>query len=94
MVKMFVMSHSTGKQSSRCQIAVANISYSLRARIGVVPQDPMLFNDSIMNNIRYARMSATDQEVYEACRAAAVHDKIMSFPDGEFIIAYVPQVVR
>lgn len=42
----------------------------------------MLFNDSIMNNIRYARVSATDKEVYEACQAAAVHDKIMSFPDG------------
>jgi ABC-type transport system involved in Fe-S cluster assembly fused permease/ATPase subunit len=56
---------------------------SLREKIGVVPQDPMLFNDSIMNNIRYARLSATDAEVYEACKAAAVHDKIMSFPDGK-----------
>jgi ABC-type multidrug transport system fused ATPase/permease subunit len=56
---------------------------SLREKIGVVPQDPMLFNDSIMNNIRYARISASDKEVYEACQAAAVHDKIMSFPDGE-----------
>ncbi|KAG0649532.1 Adenosinetriphosphatase [Hyphodiscus hymeniophilus] len=55
---------------------------SLRDKIGVVPQDPMLFNDSIMNNVRYARPSATDLEVYEACKAAAVHDKIMSFPDG------------
>lgn len=43
----------------------------------------MLFNDTIMNNIRYARISATDKEVYEACKAAAVHDKIMSFPDGK-----------
>lgn len=42
----------------------------------------MLFNDSIMNNVRYARVTATDKEVYEACKAAAVHDKIMSFPDG------------
>jgi ABC-type transport system involved in Fe-S cluster assembly fused permease/ATPase subunit len=56
---------------------------SLRENIGVVPQDPMLFNDSIMNNIRYARLSASDKEVYEACKAAAVHDKIVSFPDGE-----------
>lgn len=59
---------------------------SLREKIGVVPQDPMLFNDSIMNNIRYARLSASDAEVYEACQAAAVHDKIMSFPDGKFPI--------
>lgn len=57
---------------------------SLRENIGVVPQDPMLFNDSIMNNIRYARLSASDKEVYEACKAAAVHEKIMSFPDGEW----------
>ena len=55
---------------------------SLRSKIGVVPQDPMLFNDSIMNNIRYARLAATDEEVFEACKAAAVHDKIMTFPDG------------
>ncbi|XMA10963.1 hypothetical protein WAI453_003754 [Rhynchosporium graminicola] len=55
---------------------------SLRERIGVVPQEPMLFNDSIMNNIRYARLSASDKEVHEACRAAAIHDKIESFPDG------------
>lgn len=59
---------------------------SLREKIGVVPQDPMLFNDSIMNNIRYARLSASDAEVYGACKAAAVHEKIMSFPDGKFPI--------
>ena len=56
---------------------------SLRDKIGVVPQDPMLFYDTIMNNIRYARQTASDSEVYEACTAAAVHDKIMSFPDGK-----------
>lgn len=36
-----------------------------------------------MNNLRYARLDATDEEVYEACKAAAVHDKIMKFADGE-----------
>ena len=36
-----------------------------------------------MNNVRYSRMTATDKEVYEACKAAAIHDKIMSFPDGK-----------
>ncbi|UNI20859.1 hypothetical protein JDV02_006908 [Purpureocillium takamizusanense] len=55
---------------------------SLRDVIGVVPQDPLLFNASIMENLRYARLSATDDEVYEACRAAAIHDKILSFTDG------------
>lgn len=67
--------------------------YSLRDKIGVVPQDPVLFNDSIINNIRYARLTASNEEVYDACRAAAVHDKIMTFPDGgltlrEFGVAY------
>jgi ABC-type multidrug transport system fused ATPase/permease subunit len=60
----------------------ADPSFSLREKIGVVPQDPMLFNDSIMNNVRYARITASDKEVYEACKAAAIHEKIMSFPDG------------
>ncbi|TVY34653.1 Heavy metal tolerance protein [Lachnellula subtilissima] len=55
---------------------------SLREKIGVVPQDPTLFNDTIMNNIRYSRIDASDSEVHEACKAAAIHDKIMSFPDG------------
>jgi ABC-type multidrug transport system fused ATPase/permease subunit len=54
---------------------------SLRDKIGVVPQDPTLFNESIMNNVRYARLDAKDDEVYEACKAAAIHDKIMTFPD-------------
>jgi ABC-type multidrug transport system fused ATPase/permease subunit len=40
---------------------------------------------SIMENIRYSRLSATDEEVYDACKAAAVHDKIMTFPDGILI---------
>lgn len=35
-----------------------------------------------MNNLRYARQLATDEEVYEACKAAAIHEKIMTFPDG------------
>ncbi|XP_037252165.1 ATP-binding cassette sub-family B member 6 isoform X2 [Falco biarmicus] len=55
---------------------------SLRAHIGVVPQDTVLFNDSIANNIRYGRILATDQEVQEAAQAADIHDRILSFPDG------------
>ncbi|KAL2070361.1 hypothetical protein VTL71DRAFT_13387 [Oculimacula yallundae] len=54
---------------------------SLRDTLGVVPQDPLLFNASVMENLRYARPTATDEEVFEACRAAAIHDKIMSFED-------------
>ena len=55
---------------------------SLRDRLGVVPQDPSLFNETIISNVRYARLDATDEEVYEACKAAAIHDKIISFTDG------------
>ncbi|KAF2178824.1 hypothetical protein K469DRAFT_675031 [Zopfia rhizophila CBS 207.26] len=54
---------------------------SLRDVIGVVPQDPSLFNETIMENVRYARLDATDEEVYDACKAAAIHDTIMTFPD-------------
>jgi ABC-type multidrug transport system fused ATPase/permease subunit len=55
---------------------------SLHEALGVVPQDPALFNQTILENVRYARLEATEEEVHEACRAAAVHDKIQSFPDG------------
>lgn len=55
---------------------------SLRESIGVVPQDPTLFNDTIMANVRYARLDASDEEVMDACKAAAVHDKILTFKDG------------
>ncbi|CAI5462804.1 unnamed protein product [Closterium sp. Yama58-4] len=55
---------------------------SLRKSIGVVPQDTVLFNDSIMYNIRYGRPSATDEEVYEAARQAAIHEQILQFPKG------------
>ncbi|KFY50627.1 hypothetical protein V495_00151 [Pseudogymnoascus sp. VKM F-4514 (FW-929)] len=55
---------------------------SLRDKIGVVPQDPDLFNESILNNIRYAKLGSSVEEVHEACKAAAIHDKILSFPDG------------
>ncbi|KAL2271552.1 hypothetical protein VTJ83DRAFT_923 [Remersonia thermophila] len=55
---------------------------SVRRFIGVVPQDTILFNETLMYNLKYANPNATDEEVYAACRAAAIHDRIMSFPDG------------
>nr|XP_046220070.1 ATP-binding cassette sub-family B member 6-like [Oncorhynchus gorbuscha] len=55
---------------------------SLRSYIGVVPQDTVIFNDSIRNNIRYGRIPASDQEVEEAALAADIHYKILSLPDG------------
>ncbi|OVA02204.1 ABC transporter [Macleaya cordata] len=54
---------------------------SLRKSIGVVPQDTVLFNDTIFHNIRYGRLSATEEEVYDAARRAAIHDTIMNFPE-------------
>lgn len=55
---------------------------SLRDIVGVVPQDPLLFNASVLENLRYARPGATDEEIYAACRAACVHDKILGFERG------------
>ncbi|KAH1214527.1 ABC transporter B family member 25 [Glycine max] len=54
---------------------------SLRKSIGVVPQDTVLFNDTIFHNIHYGRLSATKEEVYEAAQQAAIHNTIMNFPD-------------
>jgi ATP-binding cassette subfamily B protein len=53
---------------------------SLRSAIGIVPQDTVLFNDSILYNIRYGRPEASDGEVYEAARAAHIHDFIETLP--------------
>ncbi|CAB4282005.1 unnamed protein product [Prunus armeniaca] len=54
---------------------------SVRKSIGVVPQDTVLFNDTIFHNIHYGHLSATKEEVYDAARRAAIHDTIMKFPD-------------
>jgi ATP-binding cassette subfamily B protein len=55
---------------------------SLRAAIGMVPQDTVLFNDTILYNIRYGRPEASDAEVREAARLAQIHDFIMILPQG------------
>ena len=55
---------------------------SLRAAIGIVPQDTVLFNDTILYNIRYGRPEASDEEVFEAARAAHIHDFIVTLPKG------------
>ena len=54
----------------------------LRRQIGVVPQDAVLFNDTIYYNIAYGRPGATTEEVEEAAKLAAVHDFVMASPDG------------
>jgi ATP-binding cassette subfamily B protein len=58
------------------------VQSSLRAAIGIVPQDTVLFNDSIYYNIQYGRPEATREEVISAARAAHIHDFIESLPDG------------
>lgn len=55
---------------------------SLRDHIGVVQQDVYLFADSVMDNIRYGRPDATDEEVIEAAKRADAHDFIQSLPEG------------
>ncbi|MEM9230258.1 MAG: ABC transporter ATP-binding protein/permease [Pseudomonadota bacterium] len=55
---------------------------SLRAAIGVVPQDTVLFNETIRYNIAYGRPDATWEEVQAAARSAQIHDFILSLPDG------------
>ncbi len=55
---------------------------SLRAAIGMVPQDTVLFNDTIEYNIRYGKPDAKQAEVREAARLAQIHDFIMSTPQG------------
>jgi ATP-binding cassette subfamily B protein len=55
---------------------------SLRAAIGIVPQDTVLFNDTVYYNILYGRPDASREEVVEAARLAHIHDFVMSLPDG------------
>ena len=55
---------------------------SLRTAIGMVPQDTVLFNDTIRYNIRYGRPEASDEEVEEAARLAQIHDFVKTLPKG------------
>jgi len=55
---------------------------SLYKQVGVVPQDPALFNLSILENLLYANEKATRDEVEQACKAAAIHDAILSLHLG------------
>ncbi len=55
---------------------------SLHAQIGIVPQDTVLFNDTVGYNIAYGRAGASQADIVEAAKAAKIHDFIMSLPDG------------
>lgn len=67
-----------------CWLSVCQVRQSsVRSHIGVVPQDTVLFNDTIGNNIRYSRIAASDQEVELAAAAADIHARILDLPQGE-----------
>jgi len=55
---------------------------SLHAQIGVVPQDTVLFNDTVHYNIAYGRPNASEDEIITAAKAAKIHDFIVSLPEG------------
>ncbi|KAF9084825.1 ATP-binding cassette sub- B member 6, mitochondrial [Mortierella sp. GBA35] len=55
---------------------------SVRKNIGIVPQDPVLFDDTIGYNINYGRTTATMDEIEEAAKVAQIHESIMKFKDG------------
>ncbi len=61
-------------------ICNASIS-SLRDQMAIVTQEPILFNESVRNNIAYGKMNATEKEIIEAAKAAYAYDFIQSFPD-------------
>ena len=62
---------------------IRNVSQdSLRSAIGVVPQDTVLFNDTLYRNLAYGRPEATEEEVYRAARMAHLEDFIRSLPEG------------
>lgn len=73
-------------QSGRILIDGQDISQvtqaSLRAAIGIVPQDMVLFNDTVGYNIGYGRAAASQEEIEAAAKAASIHDFIMGLPQG------------
>ena len=71
-----------GRISIDGQDIAAVTQQSLRASIGIVPQDMVLFNDTVGYNIGYGREGATQEEIEAAARAASIHDFIMCLPQG------------
>ncbi|MFV0626412.1 MAG: ABC transporter ATP-binding protein [Alphaproteobacteria bacterium] len=81
-----ILSRYYNIQSGEILIGSQNIAEvtqdSLREAIALIPQDPSLFNRTIMENIRYGNLKATDEEVFEAARKAFCHDFIIKLPNG------------
>lgn len=62
---------------------IANVTQdSLRDAIAVIPQDTILFHRTLMENVRFGRQDATDEDVIEACKKAYIHDYVETLPDG------------
>ncbi len=64
-----------------CDVRDYDLKY-LREQIGVVTQDTYLFNGTIMENLKFAKEDATEEEIIAACKAAYIHDFISGLPDG------------
>lgn len=76
--------YSPGYEANSLSLSLSKVRQSsLRLHIGVVPQDTVLFNDTIGNNIRYSRVTASDQEVERAAMAADIHARILELPQGQ-----------
>lgn len=56
--------------------------YAVKSQITPVLQDPYIFNDTIKNNILFAKSNATDEEIYNACKQAQIYDEILAMTDG------------
>lgn len=84
LLKLFMRFWSTDKGSIKISDkSVENINTdNLRSMESFVTQDTHLFNDTIKNNVRIAKLDATDEEIIEACKKASVHDFISKLPDG------------
>ena len=64
-------------------VDVRELSFkTLREAVGVVSQETYLFHGTVLDNLRFARPDATDEEVEEAARAARIHDHLMTLPEG------------
>lgn len=54
----------------------------LRDHIAMMSQNPYIFNSTVLYNVKYANLGATDEEIYEACRKAGIHETIISRKGG------------
>ena len=81
LLRFYDAGSGTRARSTACRCATLTLA-DLRGRIGIVPQDSTVFSTSAMENIRYGRPDASDDEVIAAARAAFAHEFISALPDG------------